>query len=43
MMPVFFLAFAIRSRIEEHTLMSGLPGYADYAERVRYRMLPGIW
>lgn len=43
MMPVFFLAFAIRSRIEEHTLMDGLPGYADYAERVRYRMLPGIW
>ncbi|MGJ4854220.1 isoprenylcysteine carboxylmethyltransferase family protein [Labrys sp. La1] len=43
MMPVFFLAFAIRSRIEEHTLMGGLPGYADYAERVRYRMLPGIW
>ncbi|OCC02474.1 isoprenylcysteine carboxyl methyltransferase [Labrys sp. WJW] len=43
MMPVFFLAFAIRSRIEERTLMTGLPGYADYARRVRYRMLPGIW
>lgn len=43
MMPVFFLAFAIRSRIEERTLMTGLPGYADYARGVRYRMLPGIW
>lgn len=43
MMPVFFLAFAIRSRIEERTLMTGLPGYADYARSVRYRMLPGIW
>ncbi|MGN8117348.1 methyltransferase family protein [Labrys sp. 22185] len=43
MMPVFFLAFALRSRIEERTLMTGLPGYADYARSVRYRMLPGIW
>lgn len=43
MMPVFFLAFAVRSRIEERTLIAGLPGYAEYAQRVRYRMLPGIW
>ncbi|MFC2253991.1 isoprenylcysteine carboxylmethyltransferase family protein [Labrys portucalensis] len=43
MMPVFFLAFALRSRIEERTLMTGLPGYADYARSVRYRMVPGIW
>ena len=24
-------------------LLEGLPGYADYAARVRYRLLPGIW
>jgi hypothetical protein len=25
------------------TLMAGLPGYADYVARVRWRLLPGIW
>ena len=23
--------------------IADLPGYADYAARVRYRLLPGIW
>ena len=41
--PVFFLLFAIRTRIEERELMRGLPGYADYAARVRYRLLPGLF
>ncbi|WGR91392.1 isoprenylcysteine carboxylmethyltransferase family protein [Bradyrhizobium sp. ISRA443] len=41
--PVFFLMFAIRTRIEERTLAAGLPGYADYATRVRYRLVPGLW
>ena|SRR5690242_1704545 len=41
--PVFFLLFAIRTRIEERTLVEGLPDYADYAARVRYRLLPGLW
>ncbi len=40
--PVFLL-LAVRIRIEERTLMQGLPGYADYAARVRYRLLPGVW
>jgi len=43
MAPLFFLLMAIRMRIEEHTLFLGLPGYADYAARVRFRMLPRIW
>jgi protein-S-isoprenylcysteine O-methyltransferase Ste14 len=43
MAPLFFLLFAIRVRIEERTLADGLPGYADYVRRVRYRLLPGIW
>jgi protein-S-isoprenylcysteine O-methyltransferase Ste14 len=38
-----FLLLAIRIRIEERTLTRGLPGYADYAARVRYRLLPGVW
>jgi protein-S-isoprenylcysteine O-methyltransferase Ste14 len=41
--PLFLVLFAIRARIEERALVAGLPGYADYAARVRYRLLPGIW
>lgn len=43
MMPVFVALFAVRIGIEERTLRAGLPGYADYAARVRYRLLPGVW
>jgi protein-S-isoprenylcysteine O-methyltransferase Ste14 len=43
MAPLFFVLFAVRSGIEERTLIAGLPGYADYAARVRYRLLPGLW
>jgi protein-S-isoprenylcysteine O-methyltransferase Ste14 len=28
---------------EEAMLRSDLPGYADYAGRVRDRLLPGVW
>jgi protein-S-isoprenylcysteine O-methyltransferase Ste14 len=41
--PVFFLLFAVRTRIEERELVRGLPDYADYAARVRYRLLPGLF
>jgi protein-S-isoprenylcysteine O-methyltransferase Ste14 len=41
--PLFASLFAVRAGIEERALIAGLPGYADYAARVRYRMLPGIW
>lgn len=41
--PLFVVMFAIRARIEERTLIDGLPGYAEYAARVRYRLIPGIW
>ncbi|KRR14141.1 isoprenylcysteine carboxyl methyltransferase [Bradyrhizobium jicamae] len=41
--PVFAVLFAIRARIEERALVEGLPGYADYAARVRYRLVPGLW
>jgi protein-S-isoprenylcysteine O-methyltransferase Ste14 len=40
---IFVVLFGIRTRIEEHTLMTGLPGYADYAARVRCRLVPGLW
>jgi protein-S-isoprenylcysteine O-methyltransferase Ste14 len=40
---LFIVLFAIRARIEERALIDGLPGYADYAARVRYRLVPGVW
>jgi protein-S-isoprenylcysteine O-methyltransferase Ste14 len=43
MLPLFIVLFAIRAGIEERALIAGLPGYADYATRVRYRLLPGLW
>jgi len=41
--PVIILLFAIRAVMEERTLMAELPGYADYAARVRYRLIPKVW
>ncbi len=43
MSPLFAVLFAIRSGIEERALIAGLPGYADYTMRVRYRLVPGLW
>lgn len=36
-------ALVIRTGLEDRTLLAELPGYQDYARRVRYRLLPGIW
>lgn len=41
--PLFAVLFAVRAGIEERALIAGLPGYADYAARVRYRLAPGLW
>jgi protein-S-isoprenylcysteine O-methyltransferase Ste14 len=35
--------FVIRTALEDRTLQAELPGYAEYARRVRYRLLPGVW
>lgn len=37
------LFLLLRTRLEDRTLHVELPGYADYAQRVRYRLVPGIW
>ena len=34
---------AVRSVFEEETLRKELEGYDAYAQRVRYRLLPGVW
>jgi protein-S-isoprenylcysteine O-methyltransferase Ste14 len=33
----------LRIRFEERVLREGLPGYAEYCERVRWRLVPGLW
>jgi protein-S-isoprenylcysteine O-methyltransferase Ste14 len=43
MSPLLVLLFAGRIVIEERALTAGLPGYADYTARVRYRLVPGVW
>jgi len=35
--------FVYRTAREDRMLMTGLSGYPDYAARVRYRLLPGVW
>jgi protein-S-isoprenylcysteine O-methyltransferase Ste14 len=41
--PGLILLFAVRAVMEERTLMAELPGYTDYAARVRYRLVPFLW
>jgi protein-S-isoprenylcysteine O-methyltransferase Ste14 len=36
-------ALVLRTSLEDRTLRKELPGYEDYARRVRYRLLPGVW
>jgi len=33
----------IRTALEDRTLQEELPGYRNYAQRVRYRLIPGIY
>ena len=37
------LAIVVRTALEDRTLRNELPGYVDYAARVRFRLIPGIW
>jgi protein-S-isoprenylcysteine O-methyltransferase Ste14 len=41
--PLFIFAMSLRAIAEEHKLAQELPGYADYMQRVRYRLVPGVW
>jgi protein-S-isoprenylcysteine O-methyltransferase Ste14 len=42
-LPLILGALAVRIFIEEAALRDGLRGYDDYAARVRYRLIPGVW
>jgi protein-S-isoprenylcysteine O-methyltransferase Ste14 len=43
--PAALLAclLVVRTSLEDRTLRDELPGYKEYSERVRYRLLPGVW
>ena len=40
---VIVVLVVIRTALEDRTLQRELDGYADYARRVRWRLLPGVW
>ena len=40
---VALIIIVIRTTLEDRTLQEELPGYRDYARRVRYRLFPGIY
>lgn len=40
---VITVLFVIRTALEDRMLQEELPGYQEYARRVRYRLLPGVW
>jgi protein-S-isoprenylcysteine O-methyltransferase Ste14 len=37
------LLYIYRTYREDRMLMQGLPGYPEYANRVKFRLIPGIW
>ncbi len=37
------LLIIIRTALEDRTLHNELAGYQEYASRVRYRLVPGLW
>jgi protein-S-isoprenylcysteine O-methyltransferase Ste14 len=42
-LPLILIVLILRILNEEEVLRAGLPGYADYCKKVRWRMVPFIW
>ena len=40
---VIVIVFVIRTALEDRMLQAELPGYVEYAQHTRYRLLPGVW
>jgi protein-S-isoprenylcysteine O-methyltransferase Ste14 len=40
---VVCLVLGVRTALEDRTLRNELDGYTDYARRVRFRLVPGVW
>jgi protein-S-isoprenylcysteine O-methyltransferase Ste14 len=45
LIPAVFIVplLVARLRNEEQVLLRDLPGYAEYTQKVKYRLLPGVW
>jgi protein-S-isoprenylcysteine O-methyltransferase Ste14 len=45
LIPAFLasLVLVLRTKWEDQTLQAKLSGYKEYAQRVRYRLIPGVW
>jgi protein-S-isoprenylcysteine O-methyltransferase Ste14 len=41
--PVFLLLLYFRIASEEKVLMRDLPGYVEYQNKVKYRLMPFVW
>ena len=37
------VTFIVRTKWEDDALQTELPGYKDFAQQTRYRLLPGVW
>jgi len=37
------IVLVVRTTLEDRLLQARLPGYQDYARRVRWRLIPGLW
>jgi len=37
------VVIVVRTALEDKTLQAELDGYAEYAQQVRYRLMPGVW
>jgi protein-S-isoprenylcysteine O-methyltransferase Ste14 len=40
---IMVILFVVRTILEDSTLKTKLEGYREYAERVRFRLIPFIW
>ena len=40
---IYSVMMILRTHLEDRTLRDELPGYAEYAERVRFRLVPWVW
>jgi protein-S-isoprenylcysteine O-methyltransferase Ste14 len=40
---IYIVILVTRTALEDRTLQDELPGYREYSQRTRFRLLPGVW
>lgn len=43
MAVIGLVTMVVRTALEDRTLQAELPGYSDFTQQTRYRLVPGIW